>query len=131
MVSFSLKNHEGAWGGALVLHKLSSRSACIAWPTVQRDKWNVGQTPPLSFFLCLYPSLSTLTNTTALSIFRNVWCCLSAFVSSYKTIKLQKIKQQSGLCCEGRVPTYLAFINSRSREIVKMINKVKWTAIRI
>ncbi len=46
----------GAWGGALggMLHKLSSRSACIAWPTVQRDEWNVGQTPPpLSFFLCV------------------------------------------------------------------------------
>lgn len=37
------------WGGG-VLHKLSSRSACIAWPTVQKGEWNVGQTPPpLSF----------------------------------------------------------------------------------
>lgn len=76
MVSFILKSHEVAQGGALagwgVLHKLSSRSACIAWPTVQRDKRNVGQTPPSSFFLslCLYPSLSTHTNITALWTFQ-------------------------------------------------------------
>ena len=112
--SFILKNQEegmgwgvgrgwGWWLG-VVLHKLSSRSACIAWPTVQRDEWNVGQTPPplsllsffLSFFLslCLYPSLSALTNTTALSIFwktgRNAQHCLSASVSSLTTINYNK-----------------------------------------
>lgn len=58
--SFILKNQKGSvrWGVCVwvwlrggVLHKLSSCSACIAWPTVQRNGWNVGQTlPPLSFF---------------------------------------------------------------------------------
>lgn len=70
MASFILKDHEGGmgWGigggGGGVLHKLSSRSACIAWPTVQRDEWNVGQTPPpLSFFLSVCILLFPLSET--------------------------------------------------------------------
>ena len=80
--------------GRRVLHKLSSRSACTAWPTVHRDEWNVGQTPPpLSFFLCLYPSLSAaLTNTTAvLSTFGKQEEVCGA-VLSFKIHKLQQIK---------------------------------------
>lgn len=34
------------WRGRVVLHKLSSHSACIAWPTVLKAERNVGQTPP-------------------------------------------------------------------------------------
>lgn len=38
-------------GGRWLLHKLSSCSVCIAWPTVHRHTWNVGQTPSSLFFL--------------------------------------------------------------------------------
>lgn len=61
MVPFILKNYEGSVGWAVcvrvgwcvcVLHKLSSCSACSAWPTVQqRSGWNVGQTAPSYSFL--------------------------------------------------------------------------------
>lgn len=61
--SFILKNQKGSvrWGVCVwvwlggMLHKPSSCSACIAWPTVQRNGWNVGQTlPPLSFFFSFF-----------------------------------------------------------------------------
>lgn len=57
----------GGWGGGM-LHKLSSRSACIAWPTVQKGEWNVGQIPPpLSFSVsvCILFFFFTVTNITA------------------------------------------------------------------
>lgn len=106
------------WGVEWVLHKLSSRSACIAWPTVQRDEWNVGQTPPpLSFFLsfalsvtfsfCSHKHHSTVD---FWKTDRNVWCWMPAFVLPYQINKLQQVKTAVWLDCEGCIPTHPAFI---------------------
>lgn len=56
----------GVGGIGVMLHKLSSRSACTARPTVQRDEWNVGQTPPPLF---LSPSVSFFFSYTVMWIF--------------------------------------------------------------
>lgn len=77
---FYSQNHEGAKGRGL-LHKRSSRSACTAWPTVQRQtEFRANPPSSLSFSLSVSFSLSALTNTTAWVFWKtkNMRCLSSA-----------------------------------------------------